>query len=127
MILGIIQFLVMGWAGMLVRSMGIDRTNAERAVTQLRAEVHDRMAVSEALARFAALEHTVADVRRLIEDGNERSSRLASTVNGLPDKLASRYVEIGRAEALWAQSKTDRERLWTAIDDLRKDLGRRTR
>ena|SRR3990167_734966 len=74
---------------------------------------------TDLVARLAVLERSHdAHTERLNHTGAKLSD-LASTVQGLPERLREHFLPLDRANDWNAESRTDRVRIWQAIDQLR--------
>ncbi len=77
-------------------------------------------------ARFKALELQHADFKELLEAAGEKSSTLASHVQGLPAQWQNDCVTRREADVVAVEARLDRQRMQREIEQLWSALRRRS-
>lgn len=119
--------IIMGIVSVLVFFWGRDRKQANDAI-----DARFRALVNEMTAEFQLRDQTLTQYRkdidelvRRLEDAGEKSSHLASIVQGnigridrLPEELRKIFMSLERGVDLMEESRRDRQALWDIINRL---------
>ena len=114
----IIQSVVMAGATVLVAMLGRDRREMQAKIDAINENLKNAMPLDLAKQRLD-------EITKQLDRAGARYSSLASTVNGLPERMRAQFVSVERIEDLLRESREDRTRLWEALRKVSDIVDRR--
>lgn len=102
----VVQSIVLAGAALFVWLWGRDRKDVQEKIDAMKLDVAQCIPRSE-------VELQLRSLQKQLDQAGEKTSHLASTVNGLPERLRTMFFPMDRADDHIRESREDRQRLWS--------------